>query len=158
MTVPIIMLILLAGPYAVLCLLKAVTGRDVGLRDAGVFGLTLLFILTAVGHFADTDSMAQMLPPWVPARVRNHLSDRRFGIRHCGRISFSPVPLLNRLGHCHDARAVFSGKYLCGDLPCTPGRSCVGSRISSHSCAAPTHYLSLGLLVHDSGAQARGAC
>lgn len=69
MTVPIIMLILLAGPYAVLCLLKAVTGRDVGLRDAGAIGLTLLFILTAIGHFTDTDSMAQMLPSWVPARV-----------------------------------------------------------------------------------------
>ena len=70
MTVPIIMLILLTAPYAVLRLLKTITGRDVGLRDAGAFGLTLLFIMTASGHFTDTDSMAQMLPSWVPARGR----------------------------------------------------------------------------------------
>ncbi len=68
MTVSITMLILLTAPYAVLRLLKTITGRDVGLRDAGAFGLTLLFIMTASGHFADTDSMAQMLPSWVPAR------------------------------------------------------------------------------------------
>ena len=69
MTVPIIMLILLTGPYAVLRWLNAGTGRDVVLRDAGAIGLTLLFILTAIGHFTGTDSMAQMLPSWVPARV-----------------------------------------------------------------------------------------
>jgi uncharacterized membrane protein len=34
---------------------------------AGVAGLALLFIFTASGHFLQTDPMAQMLPPWVPA-------------------------------------------------------------------------------------------
>jgi uncharacterized membrane protein len=36
---------------------------------AGVVGLTVLFVFTASGHFLQTEPMAQMLPPWVPARV-----------------------------------------------------------------------------------------
>jgi uncharacterized membrane protein len=62
------MLVLLTGPYAISRLVKAFTGRDFD-RDAGVIGLTLLFILTGVGHFIDTESMSQMLPSWVPARI-----------------------------------------------------------------------------------------
>jgi uncharacterized membrane protein len=69
MTVPIIMLILLVAPYGVLRLLTQFTERDFDLRHAGAIGLTLLFILTGIGHFTDTDSMAQMLPPLVPGRV-----------------------------------------------------------------------------------------
>ena len=36
---------------------------------AGVVGLTVLFVFTASGHFLQTEPMAEMLPPWVPARV-----------------------------------------------------------------------------------------
>jgi uncharacterized membrane protein len=58
MTTPIIMLALMAGPWLVL-----------RTRDAAVIGLALLFFFTGAGHFLQTESMAQMLPPWVPARV-----------------------------------------------------------------------------------------
>ncbi len=69
MTVPIIMLILLVAPYGLLRVVQLFTERDVDLYGAGAIGLTLLFILTGIGHFIDTDPMVQMLPPWVPARV-----------------------------------------------------------------------------------------
>lgn len=36
---------------------------------AGVAGLAALFVFTASGHFLQTDVMAQMLPPWIPAPV-----------------------------------------------------------------------------------------
>lgn len=32
------------------------------------WGLGLLFLFTASGHFVQTQPMSQMLPPWVPAR------------------------------------------------------------------------------------------
>jgi uncharacterized membrane protein len=69
MTVPLIMLILLVTPYGVLRVVRMLTDREFDLHNGGVIGLTLLFILTGIGHFTDTDSMAQMLSPWVPARV-----------------------------------------------------------------------------------------
>jgi uncharacterized membrane protein len=69
MTTPIIMMALLMAPYGLLRLRKAVTGREFDRYDAGAIGLALLFILTGIGHFSDTDSMSQMLPAWVPGRV-----------------------------------------------------------------------------------------
>jgi uncharacterized membrane protein len=63
------MLILLTAPYGVLRMVQWGTDRQVDLHHAGAIGLTLLFILTGIGHFTDTASMAQMLPSWVPARV-----------------------------------------------------------------------------------------
>ena len=69
MTAPIIMLGLLAAPYRVLRLVQWVTGREFDLHNGAVIGLTLLFILTAIGHFTDTNSMAEMLPSWAPARI-----------------------------------------------------------------------------------------
>ena len=70
MTAPIIMLVLLTAPYVIARLLKSLTARERDLQNAGAVGLTSLFILTGIGHFTDTDSMAQMLPAWVPGRVR----------------------------------------------------------------------------------------
>ncbi|HSA71267.1 MAG TPA: hypothetical protein VLD15_01055 [Burkholderiales bacterium] len=58
MTTPIIMLALMAGPWLVL-----------RTRDAAAIGLALLFLFTGSGHFLQTGLMAEMLPPWVPARV-----------------------------------------------------------------------------------------
>ena len=58
MTTPLIMLALTIGPWLVL-----------RTRAAAAIGLGLLFVFTGVGHFAQTELMAQMLPPWVPARV-----------------------------------------------------------------------------------------
>jgi len=58
MTTPLIMLVLMIGPY--------LAHRS---RAAAAVGLGLLFIFTGAGHFLQTEPMAQMLPPWVPARV-----------------------------------------------------------------------------------------
>jgi uncharacterized membrane protein len=58
------MLALLGGPYLVARLL----GKG-DTRVAAVYGLSLLFVFTGLGHFIETEAMAQMLPPWVPARV-----------------------------------------------------------------------------------------
>jgi hypothetical protein len=33
-------------------------------------GVSLVFAFTAIGHFVQTAPMAQMLPPWVPIRVK----------------------------------------------------------------------------------------
>ena len=52
------MLALMAGPWLVL-----------RTRDAAAIGLALLFLFTGSGHFLQTGLMAEMLPPWVPARV-----------------------------------------------------------------------------------------
>jgi uncharacterized membrane protein len=36
---------------------------------AGRMGLAVVFLFTSLGHFARTTSMAEMLPPFVPARA-----------------------------------------------------------------------------------------
>ena len=38
-------------------------------QAAGAAGLALVFFFTGSGHFLQTELMAQMLPPWVPAPV-----------------------------------------------------------------------------------------
>jgi uncharacterized membrane protein len=63
MTTPLIMLALMVGPYLV------AQQRNFDPRAAAAYGLSLLFLFTGVGHFLETEAMAQMLPPWVPARV-----------------------------------------------------------------------------------------
>ena len=69
MTTPIIMLVLMTAPYFAVRILAALTGRDRDTRGAAAIGLGILFMFTGVGHFIQTEPMAQMLPPWVPARV-----------------------------------------------------------------------------------------
>lgn len=69
MATPIIMLALMTGPYALSRLLPVVSSRRIDPRDAAAVGLTLLFVFTGTGHFVQTESMGQMLPPWVPERV-----------------------------------------------------------------------------------------
>lgn len=58
MTTPIIMLALMLGPW--------LARRT---PAAGIIGLSVLFFFTGSGHFLQTEAMAQMLPPWVPAPV-----------------------------------------------------------------------------------------
>lgn len=58
MTTPLLMLALMIGPYLV--------SRS---RSAAAIGVGLLFVFTGSGHFLQTEAMAQMLPPWVPARL-----------------------------------------------------------------------------------------
>jgi uncharacterized membrane protein len=69
MTTPLIMLVLMTGPYAIARLLSVLTPRQYNLRGAAAIGLALLFIFTGIGHFTQTEPMSQMLPSWVPARV-----------------------------------------------------------------------------------------
>jgi uncharacterized membrane protein len=69
MTTPILMLALMTAPYLVVRLVSVVTPGHYNARGAAAIGLAVLFIFTGIGHFIDTESMAQMLPPWVPLRV-----------------------------------------------------------------------------------------
>ena len=70
MTIIVILLSLLILPYLVLTVVDRLgcgTRIEPGLR--GRVGLALVFLFTGLGHFVQTESMAQMLPPWVPMRV-----------------------------------------------------------------------------------------
>lgn len=69
MTTPIILLVLMMAPYLVVRVVAAVTGRDFDVRGAAAIGLGILFTFTGIGHFIQTEAMAQMLPPWVPERT-----------------------------------------------------------------------------------------
>lgn len=42
--------------------------RSLSVARRGQIALAFVFLFTGAGHFAQTDQMAQMLPPWVPAR------------------------------------------------------------------------------------------
>lgn len=69
MTTPLLMLALMVAPYLIARVRPSASGRPRDTRGAAAIGLALLFAFTASGHFVQTDTMAQMLPPWVPARV-----------------------------------------------------------------------------------------
>jgi uncharacterized membrane protein len=53
---------LLLGPWFVATTLEG------DAEWAGRFGLALVFAFTALGHFAKTDAMVEMLPPSIPGR------------------------------------------------------------------------------------------
>lgn len=63
------MLILLIAPYVAVRMASAVSGRDFDAWGAAATGLGILFVFVGLGHFVQTESTAQMLPPWVPVRV-----------------------------------------------------------------------------------------
>jgi uncharacterized membrane protein len=69
MLTPIIMLVLMIAPYVFTCLLATITVRTFDGRNAAAIGVGILFIFTGIGHFVQTEPMAQMLPSWVPERV-----------------------------------------------------------------------------------------
>jgi uncharacterized membrane protein len=62
------MLALMMAPYLGARILSPVTGHDFDARGAAAIGLGILFIFTGLGHFVQTEAMAQMLPPWIPGR------------------------------------------------------------------------------------------
>jgi uncharacterized membrane protein len=67
MLTPLLMLLILTLPYlAQRAVQRGRAPRDP--RRAAAIGTGLLFLFTASGHFTQTASMVQMLPPWVPAR------------------------------------------------------------------------------------------
>jgi len=70
MTTPAIMLGLLVAPLLITTLWRTIRGRlPCEPATAGCWGVALVFWFTGVGHFIRTAPMAEMLPPWVPARV-----------------------------------------------------------------------------------------
>ena len=69
MTTPIIMLVLMTVPYLLVRAFSVVARREFDARGAAAIGAGILFIFTGVGHFLQTEPMAQMLPPWVPGRT-----------------------------------------------------------------------------------------
>jgi uncharacterized membrane protein len=68
MTTPLIMLAILAVPLLIVWSLR-LRGLNVNLAGGGVIGLVLTFLFTASGHFVQPEPMAEMLPPFVPARL-----------------------------------------------------------------------------------------
>jgi len=67
LTTPIIMLALLIAPYLGMRLLGR-SGRN-DQRASAAAGLGAVFVFTGIGHFARTQAMVEMLPPWVPVRT-----------------------------------------------------------------------------------------
>jgi uncharacterized membrane protein len=68
MTTPLIILAILAVPMLIVLSLR-LRGLDVSPGTGGVVGLVLTFLFTASGHFLQAQPMAEMLPPFVPARL-----------------------------------------------------------------------------------------
>lgn len=66
MKTPILLLALLVGPWIAVWLARAGEERR---RAAGRWGVTLLFLVTGAGHFAQTAAMATMLPNSLPWRT-----------------------------------------------------------------------------------------
>lgn len=67
MLTPVIMLVLLVAPYLVARALRLSSERC---EWAGVVGLVAVFLFTGIGHFVETEAMAQMIPWLVPKRPR----------------------------------------------------------------------------------------
>jgi uncharacterized membrane protein len=68
MTIPLVILAILSAPLATSFVLSRYR-EETDWRAGGVIGLALAFFFFGVGHFAQTQAMATMLPPWVPLRV-----------------------------------------------------------------------------------------
>jgi uncharacterized membrane protein len=67
----LLLLGILAGGFALLTVVDAwrQPTRRFGAARRGRISLALLFLFTGLGHFVQTDAMAEMLPPWTPART-----------------------------------------------------------------------------------------
>jgi uncharacterized membrane protein len=69
-TTPVIILVLLTGPLLLGTAVNRFAKKDViDPKVAGCFGITLVFCFTGLGHFIQTQPMAEMLPAWVPGRI-----------------------------------------------------------------------------------------
>jgi uncharacterized membrane protein len=67
MVTPLLMLLILVLPFLVRRFGRVpALGDD---RQAAAWGLGMLFLFTASGHFLQAGGMVQMLPAWVPARL-----------------------------------------------------------------------------------------
>ena len=60
----------LLAPTLARVLLNRLAGRSViEAKAAGRAGLSLVFLITGLAHFVQTEAMALMIPPWVPGRI-----------------------------------------------------------------------------------------
>jgi uncharacterized membrane protein len=62
------MLAILTVPLLIVWRLRSL-GLQVNLATGGIIGLVLAFLLTASAHFFTPHALAEMLPPFVPARL-----------------------------------------------------------------------------------------
>lgn len=69
MITPLIMLLLMTMPCLLVSVWSKIAKRTLDKRTAAAVGLAILFTFTGIGHFVKTAPMAEMLPPWVPARI-----------------------------------------------------------------------------------------
>lgn len=66
MTTPLIILALLFFPYFLLTLVQRKRTGTTNTVPSAAIALGLTFVFFGVGHFVRTDSLAAMLPSWVP--------------------------------------------------------------------------------------------
>ncbi len=69
MTTPIIMVLLMIAPLLLMNIASRITHQPYNVYPPAAVGLVLLFSFTSIGHFRQTELMAQMLPAWVPQRT-----------------------------------------------------------------------------------------
>lgn len=67
----LLLVVILVGSFAVLTAVDRLRppARRMGAARRGQVSLALLFLFTGLGHFVQTAAMAEMLPPWTPART-----------------------------------------------------------------------------------------
>jgi uncharacterized membrane protein len=68
MTTTLLLLAVLVAPVLIVWRVRSL-GLQVNLGTGGVIGLVLVFLLTASGHFLIPQPIAEMIPPFVPARL-----------------------------------------------------------------------------------------
>jgi uncharacterized membrane protein len=69
MTTPLIIIAILTMPYVAARLWVRLTDGSFDPDNGAIVGLSMAFAFFGIGHFAETDAMAQMLPVWVPYRT-----------------------------------------------------------------------------------------
>lgn len=69
MTLVLLTLVLFVPPLLFGAADALVPGLDLSVWTGARVGITLLLFLAGSAHFAETEGMARMLPPWVPLRV-----------------------------------------------------------------------------------------
>jgi uncharacterized membrane protein len=155
MTTPLLMLAILCLPMAVLAL-PWVRNRGYGHRTAAAVGLGLVFLFTVSGHFLRAAPMAEMIPPWVPAR---DLLVFLTGLLELAIAAGLFHPATRRLAGIA-AAVVLVGFFPFNVYAATHhvpmGGPCLGAGLPVHPGAAPSRPAGLGLRVRDPAGTACG--
>jgi uncharacterized membrane protein len=61
--------LLLVSPFLLLAAIGRFAGFEISRSKRARVGLTLFFLATGLAHFANTEPMAEMIPPSIPYRV-----------------------------------------------------------------------------------------